>query len=712
MTMGGSGSETFYRLRAGGFLRDDRPGTLLDRLSATDDSAMPQGGPPWAPDELQALACFAAQQTAFDDSASQAPDEVFPPELLEPYSGPPSTEYDTTWLTYEQLRGRIKVQFGDDWIRDGVDEFSAHIALFGGVDFVTTFVQNRTPTADYLLALDSLAEDVCRLAVEEGSGPFAGLDVTAALEEEVASSTTTWQAEAFDDAVPPFSTSTTCVFNSGPGVVVCSNGGLLVPYSAPQDGSYRISAMAKGQEAGTELPIMKIMVDGLEAARFNVPATGWKEYSVTVPLDEGSHELAFLFTNDYYAPDVGQDRNLYLDWMAVSGPEAGSTPGAVGALSATRARLGLLGERILLRTLGTEGEGDEIAPLYSLLLELEDLDGSRLGAWSGVCEGLLKHPDFLFTRAPSFDTALEPERQRLLLVKTALDLLNRPPTDEEFFRFEQGTARLDMIREWLDSDEFRTAWFHWLRLRLESDGTATADEPAYLWLYLQLNPLPVQELLLAPYTVGPASGTLPEDLQLVPFSRSDVHGPTGVLTMPGYILHKPGLPHYNFAARVLQDFMGYIFEVPSSIVDMRAGSPPSSTVEEGSVCYSCHYLLTPLAYQRSRWDDQGGYHETDEAGNLIDDSDQGMVAAYPFKGSGMAAFAAQATRKEMFIRTMSQAQFLPLFGRSMRYDTDERTLYQSLWDAAGQGQGTFRDMLEVILESYSYTDPVGSRPED
>src|SRR4051794_15055044 len=43
-------------------------------------------------------------------------DEQYPPELLQPYTGPANTDYDNTVLVYDQLRSRVKQVFADTGI--------------------------------------------------------------------------------------------------------------------------------------------------------------------------------------------------------------------------------------------------------------------------------------------------------------------------------------------------------------------------------------------------------------------------------------------------------------------------------------------------------------------------------------------------------------------------------------------------------------------
>ncbi len=149
--------------------------------------------------------------------------------------------------------------------------------------------------------------------------------------------------------------------------------------------------------------------------------------------------------------------------------------------------------------------------------------------------------------------------------------------------------------------------------------------------------------------------------------RPAYHGKTGILTMKGFIEGKPGLPHFNYPAQVTEKFLGYVFEVPAEIIEARAGiTTAAATTDPQSVCYSCHKVLTPLAYQRGFWDDEGNYREHDETGLRIDNTDQNLVASYPYKGKGMEAFALAAQNKERFIRTILQTHFVWHFGREMR----------------------------------------------
>jgi hypothetical protein len=315
-------------------------------------------------------------------------------------------------------------------------------------------------------------------------------------------------------------------------------------------------------------------------------------------------------------------------------------------------------------------------------------------AWEGLCRALIGHPDFLFTRPRTLAyTTDRRTRRHLQLVKIAQDLVARTPTPEEIAAIDSGTPLEKMVDRYLGSKEFADFYFHRTRLYVESHGTPEQDEPARLWTYITTHDRPFKEILTADYTV---------DTNFVRQSRPAYYGKTGVLTMKGFIEGKPGLPHFNYPAQVTEKFLGYVFEVPDAILKMRNGITASATTDPNSVCYTCHKVLTPLSYQRSSWDDNGNYRVHDDTGMLIDDSDQGMVASYPYKGAGIEAFATQAQNKERFIRTILQTHFVWYFGRELRYDTDERELYKRLWVMAQKSNYALRPLIRAIVTSPEY----------
>ncbi len=463
------------------------------------------------------------------------PDEQFPPELLTPYTGPPITDYENTFVSYLQLKARVTQLFADTGIGGGTEAyFASKIDLLGGADFKTTFSEARVATPDFLVALDGLAKEACARAATNKTGPFAGTDP-------------------------------------------------------------------------------------------NAPAGG----------------------------DAALAKLLY--------------------------------QKLLLRTPTAQEVTDGVA----LVTTLRPLATDAADAWAGLCEGLVRHPDFLWTLPPSVSSVTGADKERLQLVKLSLDLVGRLPLDAELTSLA-GKSVPDKVAFYVGTPEFRDFYFHRAQVRTESVGTLESAEPARLWTYLMVSGAPMQEVLTADYTV---------DGQWAKVPRGPEHGKSGVLTMPGFIKTKPGLPHYNYAARVMTDYMGQLFEITPAILAGRISATATSTVQPGSLCVTCHGILTPLEFQRLHWDDDGKYRTADDAGAPLDDTDRGLVPDYPFKGKGMEAFATVAVRKEKFFRQAFQAQFLFFLGRQMRFDQDERTTYLALWNSAWTKNGDLREIVKIIAAS-------------
>jgi hypothetical protein len=683
-----SAEETFHNARAGGFF-DNKAGGLLGKILNADPTArMPQKGDPWAPEnnkKLRDVVCTLAAVPP-PTPGGPLPDEQFPPALLGAYAGPSLDTYDNTFLVYAQLRAKIKSIFGEEWVRGGVDKFTENLALFGGVDFQTRFVEARVASPDFLLGMDSLSKDVCGDAVKNKTGPFAGLDTNQTFLDIPDATSFTWEAEDPEALVASVGQKTK------EGWMLYANGNLATKtgYVFPVEGKYRFTVKAYGSLVGGVGPTMDLQVDGLILKTFtNIPVKS-ADYVFEGTVPAGTKTVAVAFTNDANAD--GEDRNLTVDSIAVEGPLGGT--GGTEHADAAKAQISTLYERMLYR----KATAEEQTQGLSLIADIHDIASDLPDAWAGLCEGILQHPDFLFTLPPSRASSTDPaDKNALLLVKITLDLTGRPPTAKELADIRAGARTIDQaIDTLLASEEFRSWFFYKMRLRTESDGSTEADEPARLWAHLLSTGKPFQDLLVGEYSVD-------EKFQQV--ARPAVHGKTGVLTMKGFLKHKPGLPHYNYPARVMTDFMGSVFQVPPEVLDQRGLATAATTVEPGSLCFSCHQILTPLAHQRLRWTDEGEYVAKDQMGKEIDDSDRGMVADYPYKGQGLEAFSTVAARKEAFVRQTLNAEYLVLMGRPMRAEEDERVIYKALWDAAVAGKSDLRKTLKAILQSPTYQEP-------
>ncbi len=693
------GTETFHRLRAANWFKD-QPGSFVSRLTNADArTRMPQGLPAWTKAQIEAVARVSCMIEGLEQSGGLAADEQFPPELLSAWDGGANGDYDNTFINYLQLKSKVASVFNDDWHRaaalpDGgagatEDRFDKNIGLFGGVNFRSNFVEARASTPEFLLGLDQLAPDVCGRAASAKTGPFQGIDVVAPIIDVPAETTTTFEAETVNignrTGVGSPSTNPT-------GFFCYTNCDLTADYDALAPGDYRVTVRAKADnDDGGNGPKIDVR---LGAVQVSMPLTftdqaQYVEQSVVIRITAaGRQPITVSYINDYNNPAVaGGDRNVYLDRFTITGPLGQGT--GTGRSTAAKAAIDTLFQRLLFRPANAAEQGTT----YTLLRDLAVLGGTQTEAWSGVCEAIVRHPDFLFTVPPSFASVTGAARERLIAVGLSQHLLGRPPTAEEFDVLStQGyPAFVDAA---LASPDFEKYYFTRVQLRIESQGTADSDEPARLWTHVVVNRLPFARILDADFTVD-ASGAKQ--------TRPAEHGKTGVLTMKGYVGSKPGLPHYNYPARVLSGFMGTVFEVPPEVFDQRGTATATSTVDPTSLCYTCHQLLTPLAHQRLKWADDGTYRTMDEQGQPIDDSDHALVETYPYKGTGIEAFSTKAVKKEAFVRRMIAMQFRLLMGRELRFRDDERDLYRQLWDVATTSQGDLKAVLKHVALSPTFT---------
>lgn len=677
-----SGQETFHLARAANLFRN-QPGSLLARMTSAESSRMPLAQPAWNQDDLDAVARIACMVQTYEARGGIPADELFPAQLLEAYSGPANTDYDNTFINYVQLKAKVNAVFADNWVRTGVDNFDKNIGLFGGVNFRTNFVEARAATSEFLIGLDSLAPDICDKAATAASGPFAGMTLTTPLLDVPASSTQTFEAETA--TVTPSGVGQA---GTNPGNFLCWTNCLMTAnVTLPSPGTYQIVMRAKPTLAGGIGPDLIAQLGSAAAPAVTFTnAAAYEDRTATVTVTtSGVTSLSLSFPND--AVIGTEDRNIFIDSFKVIGPIGTST--GTTRETAAKTAVSTLYSRMLYRAATTAEQTDA----YALLKDLAPL-GTTTTAWAGLCEGLVAHPDFLFTLPPHFDAmgVTAAEKDKLRLVALSQRMVGRPPTAAEFTKLT-SSGFMSVLNDYLTSTDFRTYYMNRMQLRLESQGTIDSDEPARLWTYLAVTGTPFEQLLTGDYSI---------DSQFAKQTRTAEHGHTGLLTMKGYVSNKPGLPHYNYPARVMSGFMGTIFEVPPEVFDQRGTATAASTVDPTSICFQCHQMLTPLAHQRLRWADDGTYRTADENGVAIDDTDRNLVPTYPYKGQGMESFSVKAVKKEAFIRRMINAQFKLVVGRDLRHLEDERVLYKQLWDDAATNHGNIQSLIRAIAMSSSF----------
>ena len=113
------------------------------------------------------------------------------------------------------------------------------------------------------------------------------------------------------------------------GWLLWSDGSFSADLSVPEDGDYRMEAALSGSDCGDGVyATYQFQVDGeIIGSGETLPAL--TTFSATSELSAGTHELQVVFDNDCY--ENGADRNLYMDWMQLSGVGGALGEGQAGA---------------------------------------------------------------------------------------------------------------------------------------------------------------------------------------------------------------------------------------------------------------------------------------------------------------------------------------------------------------------------------------------
>jgi GH35 family endo-1,4-beta-xylanase len=76
-------------------------------------------------------------------------------------------------------------------------------------------------------------------------------------------------------------------------------------------GKITLKILAKGDKGGGHYPSFFVMAGTAVSDVVTITSSQWQWYEVTLYIEQ-AEDIAIIFTNDYYDPDKGEDRNLYI----------------------------------------------------------------------------------------------------------------------------------------------------------------------------------------------------------------------------------------------------------------------------------------------------------------------------------------------------------------------------------------------------------------
>lgn len=430
-----------------------------------------------------------------------------------------------------------------------------------------------------------------------------------------------------------------------------SNGTLSVEFDLPNTGLYTIRTLVSGTPCEDGLGAdMELRLDGeLVASESVLDPT---EIAADVSPSAGTHVVTVAFTNDCYDPDLGFDRNLYIDWIEMEGGVD------LGTSSHTVSEMSDWVERFVSEAFRRPLSETEVTWWHAVFEQGPDLLQSGDDIADGVqmvISTVLQSPDFLY-RIERTDPNQILNRFEMAS-KLSFQVCNTPPDSLMRDDLEDGTfvdkyvehAERLLLSECGQENllQLHKELFHW-------DGYANIDQPDESW-DVELNALyreeierfinwhlytengSVKELYTADYTI--ANDRLATlygvDGATEDFTRIDLNPEerSGVLTLLGPLAYKSDVGQSSPIHRGV-----FINDVilckslpppPDVVPGLPVQDPTLSNRERveahtgaGTCGEGCHSaLINPPGFAFEQYDELGRFR-TEDGGLPIDASDE------------------------------------------------------------------------------------------
>jgi hypothetical protein len=447
--------------------------------------------------------------------------------------------------------------------------------------------------------------------------------------------------------------------------VLSSSGTVSVTVNLPAEGSYRIAARVWGQQAGAEPARMNLLVGGVTFGPFDVPETSGNPVVIeaTTDLAAGNKVVQVEFINDYYDPDLNEDRNLVIDWIEVEGPLGAATDNPIRDRLVTcdpvgdgdpcvREIVGNFARRAWRRPL-TETEVGSLVGLVDLAVtEGDDVEtGLHL-----ALQAILISPHFLFRVELDPAPELHPLDDHELASRLSYFLWSSMPDDDLFAAADSGSlqdpAELEaQVRRMLDDpkseallDNFAGQWLNTrglvnhapdpvafpeyddeLRIAMETETRLFFGE------FLRSD-LPLDQMLeadfgfidarLAAHYGEPAPATDFEKVTLTTGQRGGLLTQGALLTITSNPTRTSPVKRGKWILTNL--LCSEPDPPPPGVEGLEENGPITGSVRErmeqhrsDPVCASCHRVMDPLGFALENYGPIGGWR-TEDNGYAVD----------------------------------------------------------------------------------------------
>lgn len=449
-----------------------------------------------------------------------------------------------------------------------------------------------------------------------------------------------------------------------------SRGSVTGSLTATDAGTYTLTVSLAATQGGPDNARASLLIDGASVRDVEVIGErSWQEFDVDVELEPGFHTVGVAFLNDFYDPDAGEDRNLWVDWVQLEGPM-----GLSGEPTAARARYytcdpEVAGEDPCAREILTGfAERAWRAPVteddLASVLAVYD-DGVALEAtWeqsvqAGLVASLLS-PRFLFRLEldpnPTDGTTRELNAHELA-TRLSYFLWRSMPDDELRLLAADGTLlQEDVLRaqvsrmlrdpkaaavvddfagQWLEiraianvEPDYETFpdWDDQLRVSMQEEMRLFAesillDDRSMLDL-LTDDTTYVDARLADHYGVPAPSGGGFGPVSITEHPRIGLFGKAGLLTNLAFpkrtsVTRRGAWVMSNLLCEAPPPAPEGVLELPNPDLSLRERMEKH---REDPACATCHKVMDPIGFSMENYDGIGSWRTIDELGNDVDAS--------------------------------------------------------------------------------------------
>ncbi len=538
-------------------------------------------------------------------------------------------------------------------------------------------------------------------------------------------------------------------------------GEMFTEFNFPFDGSYIIRVRAWGEFGGDELPKLELKVNGNSIKTFEIAASEKEpaEYEHRFHVTAGDQRVSLGYINNYR--DEKQDRNLGVEWLEVTGPNAPSvypeshtrifpreiTP-KTDKTAYAQEIIGNFAKRAFRRPL----QKDELKRLMRFY-ELAQTNGERFeGSVKLALQAILVSPHFLFRGEtqpdPNSPESIHAIDEFALASRLSYFLWSSTPDEELFALAEKKKLRKNlhkqvtrMLRDPKSEAFVQNFVGQWLQIRnlsfVQPDAKEFPDfddelrqamrkETELLFAEVLKQDRPVLELITADYSFlnerlarhYGVSGVKGREFQKIAFSNK-ARG--GILTH-GSVLTLTSNPTRTSPVKrgkyVLENILGTPPPPPPPEVpelkeaNKEAGSGTlRQRMEQHRVdpgCASCHARMDPIGFGLENFNAVGAWREKEGEFNI--DASGKLVSGQSFNGAAELKNILAEEKKDEFARCLTEKMLTYALGRGMEYY--DKCAVDQISTRLRKSGYKFSELIEAIVDSTPFQKRRGETPAD